>query len=155
MGYVRLFHKISVEFKTRIPTEQEFLIFFRHLWTENSIASLNMWTTYSMLNSTIKRKYGSSMKFFLRTTSLLKYYETYIKHKAEIFSTNVVQVFVNSKSPQGLIGWLGSILWWAETLYKSCLILRGLGASRISSSPHSVNILYLLQLTMVRQLNRW
>ena len=47
------------------------------------------------------------LSFFLRTTSLLKYYETDIKHKAEIFSTNVVQMFVNSKSSQGLIGWIG------------------------------------------------
>ena len=100
LGYIRLFG-------TRIPTEPEFLIFFRHLRTEKSIASLNMWTTYRMINSAIRRKYGSSMKFFLRTTRLYEYCETYIKHKAEIISTNVVQVFVNSKSSQGLIGWLG------------------------------------------------
>ena len=81
LGYIRLFG-------TRIPTEPEFLIFFRHLRTEKSIASLNMWTIYSMINSAIKRKYGSSMKFFLRTNSLYKYYETYNKHKSEIFSTN-------------------------------------------------------------------
>ena len=56
MGYVRLFHKNSVEFKTRIPTEQEFLIFFRHLRTEKVMASLNMKTTYSMIKSTIKGK---------------------------------------------------------------------------------------------------
>ena len=54
---VRLFHKISVEFKTRIPTEQEFFIFFRPLRTEKGMASLNMWTAHSMINSTIKRKY--------------------------------------------------------------------------------------------------
>ena len=64
MGYVKLFHKNSVEFKTRIPTEQEFLIFFRPLRTEKGMASLNKWTTYSMIESTIKRKYGSSIKIF-------------------------------------------------------------------------------------------
>ena len=64
MGYVRLFHKNSVKFQTRITTEQEFLIFFRHLRTLKFMASLNMWTTYSMIKSTIKRKYGSSLKFF-------------------------------------------------------------------------------------------
>ena len=64
MGYIRLFHKNTVVFKTRIPTEQEFHIFFKYLMTEKGMGSLNMWTTYNIINSTIKRKYGSSMKFF-------------------------------------------------------------------------------------------
>ena len=92
----------TVQFKTRIPTEQEFLIFFRHLRKEKNRASLNMWTTYSMINSTIKRNYGSSIKLFPQNYSFLKYYETDIKHKAEIFSTNVVQMCVNNKSSQRL-----------------------------------------------------
>ena len=37
-----------------------------------------MWTTYSTLNSTIKRKYGSSLKFVAHKNF---FYETDIKHK--------------------------------------------------------------------------
>ena len=97
----RLFQENSVEFETRIPTEQEFLTYFRHLRTEKGMASSTMWTTYSMINSTIKGKHGSSLKIFPRVISLLKSYDTDIKHKADIFSTDEVQIFVNNKALSG------------------------------------------------------
>ena len=47
MAYVILVQENLVEFNTRIPTKQEFLIYFRHLRTEKGMTSLNMWTTYT------------------------------------------------------------------------------------------------------------
>ena len=51
-----------------------------------------------MINSTIKGKYGLFLKFFHRITSLLKSYETNIKHRAEIFYTTEVQMFLYNKA---------------------------------------------------------
>ena len=39
--------------------------------------------------------------FFPRITSLLKSYDTNIKHKTDIFSTDEVQIFVNNKAISG------------------------------------------------------
>ena len=51
-----------------------------------------MWTTYSTINSTIKRKYGSSLKFVAQKNFFWNTMKPILNIKAEILSTNVVHV---------------------------------------------------------------
>jgi integrase len=55
-----------------------------------------MWTTYSMINSTCKGKYGDTLKKFPRVTSLLKAYDTDVKKKAAVFSKDDLDAFVDN-----------------------------------------------------------
>ena len=54
-----------------------------------------MWTTYSMINSVCKEKYGDTLKKFPRVTSLLKSFDTDVKQKAAVFSRIDLDSFVN------------------------------------------------------------
>ena len=53
-----------------------------------------MWTTYSMINSVCKEKYGDTLKKFPRVTSLLKSFDTDVKNKADVFSRIDLDSFV-------------------------------------------------------------
>ena len=65
-----------------------------------------MWTTYSMLNSVVKSKYGFNLKNYVRVTSLIKSFDVDIKKKAEVFSTEDIDSFIQIKelvSPYWLV----------------------------------------------------
>ena len=85
------------EFETRMPTEEEFLSYFKHLWNDQGYSSSTMWTLYSMVNSVCKGKYGSCLQKHPRITSLLKSYDTDVKKKAAVFSQEEVDTFVKSE----------------------------------------------------------
>ena len=84
------------EFENRMPTEDEFLLYFRHLRLEEGYSSSTMWTLYSMVNSVYKGKYGSCLQKHPRITSLLKSYDTDVKKKAAVFSQEEVDTFIKS-----------------------------------------------------------
>jgi len=67
------------------PGEDAFITFFRHLRLEKMFASSSMWTTYSYINSVVKRKYGFKLQSLPRVTMLLKSFDEDTKNKAAIF----------------------------------------------------------------------
>jgi hypothetical protein len=73
------------QFDTRRPQEAELLDYFRDLRLKKKRASSSMWTTYSMVNSVTKSKYGMSLQTFPRVTSLLKSYDCDVKKGRLIF----------------------------------------------------------------------
>ena len=81
----KAFSKMSNEFENRMPSEDEFMDFFRHLRIELKQSSSTLWTTYSMVNSVCKGKYGEKLQKFPRITSLLKSYDSDVKKKAAVF----------------------------------------------------------------------
>ena len=84
------------DFEMRMPSEEEFLAYFRHLRNDRKLASTTMWTTYSMINSVVKGKYGDHLQKFPRLTTLLKSFDTDIKKKAAVFENGDLDSFVTS-----------------------------------------------------------
>ena len=84
-----------------MPTEDEFMDFFKHLRNELGMSSSTLWTNYSMVNSFVKGKYGKSLQTMPRITSLIKSFDTDIKNKAFIFSKDEIACFVSNKSISG------------------------------------------------------
>ena len=81
----KAFSDQSDEFDNRMPTESEFVEFFKHLRTNKKSSSSSLWTIYSMLNSVCKGKYSERLQKFPRITSLLKSYNGDVKKKAAVF----------------------------------------------------------------------
>ena len=99
--YFRAFFENAGEFDSRMPREDEFSKYFRHLRTDKGFSSSSMWTTYSMVNSVVKGKYGRSLQEFPRVKNLLKSYDVDIKKKAKIFSKEDIQSFVTNECLSG------------------------------------------------------
>jgi len=97
----REFFDISSEFDERMPTESEFLAFFRDLRVNKKRASSSMWTVFSMINSTCKAKYGLNLQTFPRITTLLKSYDCDIKKKALTFTSEDIEQFINNSALVG------------------------------------------------------
>lgn len=87
----------SGDFDMRMPTEDELADYFRYLRIEKKMSSSTIWTTYSILNSVVKAKYGKQLQIYPRLTLLLKSYNTDTKKKAAVFETEDLDLFVNSK----------------------------------------------------------
>lgn len=94
-------NNISSEFDERMPTESEFLAFFRDLRVNKKRASSSMWTVFSMINSTCKAKYGLNLQTFPRITTLLKSYDIDIKKKALTFTSEDIEQFINNSALVG------------------------------------------------------
>ena len=92
----KAFSKMSNEFEYRMPSEDEFMDFFRHLRIELKQSCSTLWTTYSMVNSVCKGKYGEKLQKFPRITSLLKSYDSDVKKKAAVFEPEDLGRFVSS-----------------------------------------------------------
>jgi len=83
----------SHEFENRLPTEDEFTAYFKHLREVKKMASSSMWTYYSMINSCVKGIYSDKLQNFPRITSLLKAYDTDTKSKAHCFEGEDIAAF--------------------------------------------------------------
>ena len=59
------------------------------------MTSYTMWSMYSTVNSVSKGKYSFNLNQYCRVTALLNSYDTDIKKKANIFSTDDINRFVN------------------------------------------------------------
>ena len=68
----RDFFFCSLEFDTRIPSEEEFSTYFRFLRPDKGLSTSTLWTTYSLLNSICKGKYGNSLQQYPRLQSIIK-----------------------------------------------------------------------------------
>jgi len=80
------------------PGEDAFITFFRHLRLEKMFASSSMWTTYSYINSVVKRKYGFKLQSLPRVTMLLKSFDEDTKNKAAIFEEESLKQFLVAKT---------------------------------------------------------
>ena len=90
----KAFSGLSDEFDNRMPTESEFVEFFKHLRTNKKSSSSSLWIIYSMLNSVCKGKYSERLQKFPRITSLLKSYNGDVKKKAAVFEEGDLETFV-------------------------------------------------------------
>ena len=67
--------------------EEEFIWLFNHLRNERNMASITLWSVYSMINYTYQMKTGCKLQMFPRLTVLLKSYEAnYTRKKASVFT---------------------------------------------------------------------
>ena len=82
----RDFFPCSLEFDTRIPSEEEFSTYFRFLRQDKGFSTSTLWTTYSMLNSVSKGKYSKSLQQYPRLQSIIKAFDVDVKKKAHIFT---------------------------------------------------------------------
>ena len=73
---------VGHNFEDSQPGEENFITFFKHMRLEKKMATSTLWTHYSMLNSVMKRKYGSKIQDFPRVTMLIKGFPEDLKHKA-------------------------------------------------------------------------
>ena len=76
----------EIDFDQSVPSEDDVLCWIKKMRTEDKFKSSSLWTKYSMVNSTMKAKYGFSMKDYHRVTNLLKSYDVDMKTKAAVFS---------------------------------------------------------------------
>ena len=86
----------AMEFENRMPNEDELTDYFRYLRMERKMSSSTMWTTYSMINSVVKGKYGQRLQNYPRLTTLLKSYDSDTKKKAAVFESEDLGLFVSS-----------------------------------------------------------
>ena len=63
--------------------------------SEKLMISYTMWSMYSTVNSVSKWKYSFNLNQYCRVTALLNSYDTDIKKKANIFSTDDINRCVN------------------------------------------------------------
>ena len=84
----KAFSSTANTFEDDIAEEEVFITYFRHLRTEKKAASSTLWTTYSILNTFVKGKYGRRLQDFPRITTLLKSYDINTKKKAAIFEVD-------------------------------------------------------------------
>jgi len=89
--------KPTINFEEGPPGEDCCMDFFRFLRQEKKFAFTTLWTSYSQLNSTMKRKYGVQLQDFPRVTMLLKSYDEDMKKKATIFDETVLKEFLAKK----------------------------------------------------------
>jgi hypothetical protein len=82
------------------PGEEDFIAFFKHIRLEKKIATSTLWTHYSMLNSVMKKKYGSKIQDFLRVTMLIKGFREDLKKKALILDEEHLKKFWSLKLGQ-------------------------------------------------------
>ena len=88
------FSEKSAEFDERMPSELEFIAYFNHLRLECKRALSSLWTTYSMLNTVVKGKYNKNLQSYHRFTRLVKSFDVDNKRKAEVFSTQDMNEFL-------------------------------------------------------------
>ena len=69
------FNENEEELNTRMPTESELFKYFSHLRNVIGAKSSTMWTTYSMINSVCKSKYGGVLQQYPRITTLVKSFD--------------------------------------------------------------------------------
>ena len=97
----REFFPCSLDFDTRMPSEEEFSTYFRFLRQDKGFSSSTLWTTYSMLNSVCKGKYGTPLQKYPRLQSLIKAFDVDVKKKAHIFTKDEIGEFVENASLSG------------------------------------------------------
>lgn len=76
------------------PGEDIIIDFFKHLRLVKKSAFTSMWTSYSYLNSILKRKYNFQLQSLPRVKMLLQGYEIDIKKKAAIFDEARLKLFM-------------------------------------------------------------
>ena len=87
----------SSDYETRMPSENEFLDYFKHLRSDKKSSSSTMWTVYSMLNTVCKGKYSERLQKYPRITALLKSFNKDCKKKAAVFQDGDLEKFVGGK----------------------------------------------------------
>ena len=97
----RDFFPCSLEFDTRIPSEEEFSTYFRFLRQDKGFSTSTLWTTYSMLNSVCKGKYSKSLQQYPRLQSIIKAFDVDVKKKAHIFTKEEIGEFVRNETLSG------------------------------------------------------
>ena len=80
------------------PKEEEVMSFVKMLRMEKKMASTTLWSTYSMLNTVVKNKYGFNLKNYVRVTIQLKTFDTDVKHKARVFTKEQLDRFFADSS---------------------------------------------------------
>jgi len=88
---------VGHNFEASQPGEEEFIAFFKHLRLEKKLATSTLWTNYSMLNSVMKRKYGSKIQNYPRVTMLIKGFPEDLKKKAHILDEEHLKKFWSMK----------------------------------------------------------
>ena len=81
-----------------MPNEEEVMEYFKYLREDRKLASSSIWTTYSLINSVIKQKYGKCLQDHPRVTALIKSYHGDVKKskKAVVFTSEEIDQFVTS-----------------------------------------------------------
>ena len=88
---------VGHNFEDSQPGEENFITFFKHMRLEKKMATSTLWTHYSMLNSVMKRKYGSKIQDFPRVTMLIKGFPEDLKHKALVLDEEDLKKFWSLK----------------------------------------------------------
>ena len=78
MRKLRDFFPCSLEFDTRMPSEEKFSTYFRFLRQDKGFSTSTLWTTYSMLNSVCK---GKSPQQYPRLQSIIKVFDVDVKRR--------------------------------------------------------------------------
>jgi hypothetical protein len=89
------------DFEAGFPGEEVFTKYFKYLREEKKVASSTLWTTYSYLNSILKRKYSAKLQQFPRLTMLLKGFTEDVKNKAAVFDDARLKEFMVAKMENG------------------------------------------------------
>ena len=98
---ISYFFLCSLEFDTRIPSEEEFSTYFRFLRQDKGLSTSTLWTTYSLLNSVCKGKYSKSLQQYPRLQSIIKAFDVDVKKKAHIFTKEEIREFVMNDTFSG------------------------------------------------------
>lgn len=75
----------DVEKRRRVisaPSEDELVRYFIHLRNNVKLAASSIWTTYSMINTVVKNKYGQRLQQFPKLTLLLKHFSVEVTPNA-------------------------------------------------------------------------
>ena len=87
----------SINYEESPPGEDAMIAYFKHLRLEKKSATSSMWTTYSYLNSVLKRKYGVKLQSLPRVTMFIKGFEEDTKQKAAIFDNAILHQFLTKE----------------------------------------------------------
>ncbi len=87
----------SVNFDETHPGEEAIIAYFKYVRQEKNFATSSLWTTYSYINSILKRKYGWKLQSLPRVTMFIKGFDEDTKKKAAIFEEKDLQSFLTKK----------------------------------------------------------
>ena len=120
MRKLRDFFPCSLEFDTRMPSEEKFSTYFRFLRQDKGFSTSTLWTTYSMLNSVCK---GKSPQQYPRLQSIIKVFDVDVKKKAHIFTKKKSENLTRLRLSQVHIGLFGNF-WLLSPFSEDSLTLR-------------------------------
>ena len=112
----RDFFPCSLEFDTRMPSEEQFSTYFRFLRPDKGFSTSTLWTTYSMLNSVCKGKYSKSL-------NSIQVFDVDVKKKAHIFTKKKSENLTRLRLSQVHIGLFGNF-WLLSPFSEDSVTLR-------------------------------